>query len=153
MNIEPVQLNPQIEALLTQAGLPVADLREARNLQLFAMRAGEQLIGVVGIEVLGATGLLRSLAVDTSQRNGGQGKALVSHAESWAAQRGIKTLYLLTTTAADFFARLGYAAIPRSKAPPAIAGTAQFAGLCPSSSTFMSKALAANSTPVVLPKA
>jgi amino-acid N-acetyltransferase len=146
MNIEPVQLNPQVEALLTQAGLPVSDLREARGLQLFAMRADERLTGVVGIEVHGAAGLLRSLAVDTPQRNGGQGKALVSHVESWATQRGIKALYLLTTTAAEFFAHLGYEAIPRSAAPPAIAGTGQFTGLCPSSSIFMRKVLAASST-------
>lgn len=146
MNIEPVQLNPQVEALLAQAGLPVADLREAIGLQLFAMRADERLTGVVGIEVHGTAGLLRSLAVDTPNRNGGHGKALVSHVESWAAQRGIKALYLLTTTAAEFFVHLGYDATPRSAAPPAIAGTAQFTGLCPSSSIFMRKALAASST-------
>jgi amino-acid N-acetyltransferase len=67
---------------------------------------------------------------------------LVSDAEAWATERGIKTLYLLTTTAAQFFSRLGYEAIPRSEAAAAIAATAQFSDLCPASSTLMRKVLA-----------
>jgi amino-acid N-acetyltransferase len=85
--------------------------------------------------------------VADNHRGGGHGKALVSHAEAWASQHGVEALYLLTTTAAEFFARLGYVAIPRSEAPAAIAATAQFASLCPSSSTFMRKVLAAESPP------
>jgi amino-acid N-acetyltransferase len=75
------------------------------------------------------------------------GVSLVSGAETWAAGQGVKILYLLTTTAAGFFARLGYVAAPRSAAPAAIAATAQFAGLCPASSTFMCKVLAADNSP------
>ena len=62
------------------------------------------------------------------------------------SKQGIKTLYLLTTTAAQFFAKRGYEAVPRSEAPAAIAATAQFSDLCPASSAFMRKALAANNS-------
>lgn len=71
---------------------------------------------------------------------------LVSNAETWAAAQGVKTLYLLTTTAVAFFVRLGYEVISRSEAPLAIAATGQFAALCPASSTFMRKVLAADNS-------
>ena len=101
-------------------------------------------MGVVGVEVYGSVGLLRSLAVEPSHRKSGLGVSLVSNAETWAAEQGVETLYLLTTTAAQFFARRGYEAVPRSEAPAAIAATAQFSDLCPASSTFMRKVLTAN---------
>jgi amino-acid N-acetyltransferase len=53
----------------------------------------------------------------------------------------VKALYLLTIDAAAFFSRLGYQEIARSEAPAAITGTAQFAGLCPSSAHCMRKPL------------
>jgi amino-acid N-acetyltransferase len=50
-------------------------------------------------------------------------------------------VYLLTTTAAPLFLRLGYSNLPRDAAPPAIKTSAEFAGICPASSAFMSKQL------------
>lgn len=144
MTTEPVRPDSEVEALLEAAALPIADLRTAPGLHLFGVRADLRLVGVVGVEVHGAVGLLRSLAVGEKYRGEGRGRALVSHAESWAFRRGVEALYLLTTAAADFFARLGYAAISRSEAPAAIAGTSQFADLCPVSAVFMRKALTAN---------
>ena len=141
MRAETLSLNPEVEALLTEAQLPVADLASSRSLNLFGMRDGGRLVGVVGIEVYGSTGLLRSLAVAPAHRNSGLGGSLVSNAEAWAAKQGVKTLYLLTTTAAPFFARRGYESVPRSEAPIAIAATAQFSDLCPASSTVMRKVL------------
>ena len=48
----------------------------------------------------------------------------------------------LTTTAADYFARLGFVRIDRDAAPPAIRATAQFASLCPASAHVMRRELA-----------
>jgi amino-acid N-acetyltransferase len=101
---------------------------------------------VVGVEVYGSVGMLRSLAVVPAHRSTGLGTALASDAETWAAEHGVGALYLLTTTAAQFFARRGYVMIPRSEAPQAIAATAQFSDLCPASSTFMRKVLSANNS-------
>ena len=53
------------------------------------------------------------------------------------AARGVRDAYLLTTTAADFFARLGFVGIDRAAAPPAIAATAQVAALCPAEAVLM----------------
>lgn len=137
--VEPLRLDPEVEALLAAANLPVSDLREARGLRLFGARKNGRLIGVVGVEVYGAVGLLRSLAVADAHRAAGYGRALACHAEAWAFQQGVKALYLLTATAAGFFAELGYQAIPRSEAPPVIAATSQFVSLCPASAIFMRK--------------
>jgi amino-acid N-acetyltransferase len=144
LSAESIQVNTEVETLLTEAGLPVSDLRGIRSLNLFGIRRSGCLIGVVGVEVYGAVGLLRSLAVAAAHRSGGCGLALESHVEAWASQQGVKTLYLLTTTAASYFERLGYERITRSEAPAVISATAQFAVLCPSSSIFMRKLLAAN---------
>ena len=120
--------------------------RSSRSLKLLGIRDGGRLVGVVGVELYGSDGLLRSLAVAPAHRNSGLGATLVSNAETWAAEQGVEILYLLTTTAAQFFARRGYEAVPRSEAPDAIAATAQFSDICPASSTFMRKVLAANNS-------
>lgn len=142
MRTEVVHLNAEVEAFLADAQLRVADLASSRSLNLLGFQDGALLVGVVGVEAYGGVGLLRSLAVKPTHRNIGLGVALVSSAEGWAAEQGVETLYLLTTTAEKFFARLGYMALPRSKAPAAIAATVQFLELCPASSAFMRKALA-----------
>ncbi|MNR54976.1 acetyltransferase [compost metagenome] len=85
--------------------------------------------------------LLRSLAVAPEARGSGLGQALVRFAEREAAARHIGRLYLLTNTAAPFFAKLGYQATARETAPPAIRRSAQFSGLCPASASFLSKRL------------
>ena len=53
-----------------------------------------------------------------------------AHRESEARARGITALYLLTTTAAGFFERLGYKPHNRTTVSPSIAATAEFSSLC-----------------------
>lgn len=133
--------SPSIRALLVAQQLPVEDLD---NGALVFLAAGTDvtLAGVVGLEPCGDCALLRSLAVDTAKQGRGLGAELVGAAERHAQGLGFARLYLLTTTAADFFARLGYARVDRAVVPPAIATTAQFAQLCPASAVVMVKALA-----------
>lgn len=142
-SIAPIVCNAEVVALLSRSGLPVSDLRGQPQIHLFGARIDGSLVGIVAVEACGTVGLLRSLAVSPALRKQGCGLALVRRAEQWAIQYGIGTLYLLTTTAADFFAQLGYQAIARAEAPMEIARTTQFSGLCPSSSSFMRKKLAA----------
>ena len=91
---------------------------------------------MVGLELYGEVALLRSLAVASSRRGTGVGSGLVAHAERHARDQGVQSLYLLTTTAEQFFLRRGYARIPRDEAPTAIKGTKEFSGICPVSSAF-----------------
>ncbi|MEM1145541.1 MAG: arsenic resistance N-acetyltransferase ArsN2 [Pseudomonadota bacterium] len=145
LSIAPIEFNEEIGALLEAEGLPVSDLScvsdEAPNTQLYCARYDDKLLGVVGLEYHGASALLRSFAVAPVARRTGCGSLLVSFAEDQAIQRGVRSLFLLTTTASDYFARLGYVGLSRDEAPREIAATSQFSDLCPSSAAFMRKRL------------
>jgi amino-acid N-acetyltransferase len=123
-------------ALLAANDLPIDDLDDPA-VELFGAFAGGALVGVIGLETRGGVGLLRSLAVATAHRERGVARALCDRVLERARARSLVALYLLTTTAAAYFVRHGFVAIPRDEAPPAIRTTAQFASLCPSSATVM----------------
>jgi len=141
MKIEPIQFNDEIESLLASENLPVSDLRNSSRTTLFCIREKRRIVGVVGVELYETVGLIRSLAVDKTARKSGYGRKLVDKAEKWAVEKGIETLYLLTTTANGYFSRFSYEVLPRSEAPASIADTSQFAELCPGSAVFMGKRL------------
>jgi amino-acid N-acetyltransferase len=143
---EPLNISarPTLEgavALLEDAGLPTGDLTDTHCEHFFFVGTADAPTGLVGLELFGDVGLLRSLVVAPPRRGRGDGLALVKHAEAAARRQGIAALYLLTTTAEDFFARHGYRRAERAVAPAAIRSTREFAGLCPASSAFMSKGL------------
>jgi len=142
MTTASIRLDAEVETLLSDAGLPSSDIPGHASLDLLAVRDGDnRLAGVIGIERYGEIGMLRSLAVAESQRGSGIGQRLVHDVESWAADRGVKMLYLLTPTASGFFDRLGYQPLTRSAAPAEIAATAQFTVLCKASAQLMRKEL------------
>jgi len=128
-------------AMLEAAGLPVADLSEERLRDFFYLPHEESVMGLVGLELYAEEALLRSLVVAPNERGQGLGIALVRHAETYAASRGVRSIYLLTLSAEPFFLRLGYTRLDRSAAPASICRTSEFASLCPASSSFMGKAL------------
>ena len=97
------------------------------------------IIGVVGVEMYQESGLLRSLAVHPAYREKGVGSRLTRKIESFARHNGIKTLYLLTMTAADFFSKIGYEVTKRDKIPESIAKTEEFNNICPISAVCLFK--------------
>ncbi len=130
-----------VKRLLVDAELPVADLTPGHMQHFFGCGTPEALDGVIGVELFGDLALLRSLAVARQKRGGGLGKQLVAEAESYARERGVKVLYLLTTTAERLFDRLGYSRIGREAVPDSIRATPEYAGICPASSAVMCKTL------------
>lgn len=128
--------------LLTECGLSVADILQSQPPYFFGVRSESIIIAVVGLELFGAVALLRSLAVAPAHRGRGLARQLVTFAESVAASRGVDSLFLLTTTASDFFCKSGFMPISRPEAPPAIQATSQFSSLCPASSAFLRKSVA-----------
>ena len=58
---------------------------------------------------------------------------------------GVGDLYLLTTTAASFFTRLGFQPADRATAPAAIRASREFAEACPATAAFMRRSLASAS--------
>ena len=131
-----------VRALLDRAGLPSSDLSETTGVQLWVVRDGERLLGAVGLESFGTTGLLRSLVVSEDARGRGLGGVLVDSLERFAHAAGFAELVLLTQTAEAFFAGRGYAVIARANAPAAVLESSEFESLCPASAVCMSKPLA-----------
>jgi N-acetylglutamate synthase-like GNAT family acetyltransferase len=131
---------PGIRRLLEDNRLPTEDLAHSLPV-LFVARDGPMIVGAGGFEVHGESGLLRSVVVADRIRGTGLGRALVEAVEAAARQRGLRELMLLTETARDFFARLGYADIARESAPEEIRKSAEFKSLCPQSARCMSKRL------------
>jgi amino-acid N-acetyltransferase len=132
--------------LLEAAALPAVDLTDAHMEHFYFCGSPSNPTGLVGFELCGTDALLRSLVVSPNERSHGIGKLLVAHAESEARARGVKTMYLLTTTAESFFLRRGYIPAERERAPQGIRATREFAGICPASSAFMMKRLEAGAS-------
>ena len=129
-------------SLLVASGLPVDDLTTAHLDDFLVAKRAAKTVGLIGLERFAAVGLLRSLVIDSSCRGIGLGRQLVSALETRAAEHNIAELWLLTTDADPFFTALGYQVADRDEAPDDIAGTAEFAGLCPGDAVLMRKPLA-----------
>lgn len=130
-----------IQTLLDVCELPHEDLAPAHLDHFLVARDGPDVVGTVGLESCGDAALLRSLAVTPEYRSEGLGGRLVDAVEEKARQQEFRSLYLLTTTAADYFRARGYERIDRDALPEAIQQTEEAARLCPSSATCMRKDL------------
>jgi amino-acid N-acetyltransferase len=139
-HVEAVSELKEIVQHLAECGLPVSDISPSHPPVFFGIRSESILTAVIGLELFGSVGMLRSLAVAPAYRGHGLGGELLAFAERHAASCGVKTLFLLTTTAAEFFIHRGFAPADRSCAPAEIQATSQFSNLCPASSAFLSKA-------------
>ena len=131
-----------IRELLVESGLPVEDLDPDNLARFLVAEDGDELVGLIGLQVLGRTGLLRSLVVATQARKAGLGGKLVGALESAAQTAGITELWLLTIDADGFFARQGFDIVDRDTAPEQIRQTQEFSTLCPGSAYLMTKRLA-----------
>ncbi len=128
--------------ILSEAELLTEDLTiDKLKHFLVAKKENGAVIGAVGIELYQDTGLLRSLVIHPSQQGNGLGKQLIHELEALARQKGIRTLYLLTVTASDYFPKLGYEVTERSEVPRSIAETGEFKTLCPTSAVCLFKYL------------
>lgn len=126
-------------ALLAAAGLPSSDLTEPHLEHFLFCGPRNAPTGLVGLELYGSDALLRSLAVAPTAQRSGLGSTLLEQAEGYAHAHGVRSLYLLTTTARRFFEERGYGLISRERCPAAIRSTSEFASLCPQSSALLVK--------------
>lgn len=130
----------EIRDLLKSVQLPFEDIENGFGHFLLA-RQEDQLIGCVGLQICDEDALLRSLAVSQNARNQGLGKSLTREILEYASRLNLRQIYLLTTTAENFFAKHGFVVTNRTQAPDAIRATSEFSSLCPSTAVFMSKQL------------
>lgn len=129
-----------VERLLESAGLPTDDVRSNPGCFHVAVDDGTP-VAVGGLERHGDDALLRSVAVAEHRRGEGIGTAVCDALAERARAEGVARLYLLTTTAAEFFAARGHERIDRETAPSAIRETAEFRSLCPDDATAMRRSL------------
>ena len=126
----------KVAELLSAAKLPLAGVSECIE-RFFVAEASGTIVGSVGIEKHGNYGLLRSAAVSEALRGRGVGRRLVDEAIDDARDEGLRALYLLTTTAQDYFPEFGFERIDRELVPAELNASAELQGACPSSATVM----------------
>ena len=124
----------EVHALLRASSLPVEGLDNHLDTVLVARR-GDQVLGIVALEVYADGALLRSLAVAEAERGQGLGVELTQAVIELARARGVGVLFLFTETAMAFFPRFGFATVTRADVPDGVRGSVEFTTVCPESAT------------------
>lgn len=128
---------PELRAALEQAGLPTEDLAEpGRVFFAYSTLAGAR-AGYGGFEQYGREVLLRSIVVPLAQRSRRIGRGIAPLLMRRAFDAGGRRAWLLTTTAAGFFEKVGFKPTDRAKVPAAILSSRQASALCPSTAAFL----------------
>lgn len=123
---------PTIEKILQKEKLPYQDVN-AENIQFYRAFSEADFVGIIGLEKFVDVALLRSMVVFDKFRNKGYRGKIINQILEEAAAKEIKEIFLLTTTAKEFFEKLGFEAVERSLVPDAIKTTTEFSSLCPES--------------------
>jgi N-acetylglutamate synthase-like GNAT family acetyltransferase/protein-tyrosine-phosphatase len=126
-----------IKQLLQQNKLPTEDINDLSH--FFIVKEDKKIIGTIGLEVYGDSGLLRSMATDAAYRNRGIAASLVAVLFQHARELGLKEIYLLTETAEKYFEKKGFHKIERNIVPEAVKQSKEFSHLCASTAIAMKK--------------
>ncbi len=127
---------PAIESLLGVSKLPYSGVESAIGHFLVAEADGE-LIGAIGLELYGSAALLRSAVIADSMRGRGLGGELVNAILGVATEQEVKQIFLLTTTAENYFPRFGFTRTTRADVPETVTQSVEFRGACPDSAIVM----------------
>jgi len=126
-----------VAQLLAAAHLPTDGLEDQFGSAYAVAEANGTIVGAEGIERYGDAGLLRSAVVRDDWRGRGIGELLTRDRLDWAASAGLREIWLLTETAAEYFPRFGFARAERAAAPDAMQASREFAEACPASAVAM----------------
>lgn len=127
-----------VQRLLAGSLLPSRDVGGA-NQRFIVACEGARLVGCAGLQVAGRDGLVRSMAVRWTRRNAGLGSRLHRRLLFEAVLAGVRTLYVVTTTAEGFFAGHGFRKIAAHEVPPALQASEEFAAFVPGGGIAMSR--------------
>ncbi len=94
-------------------------------------------MGCIGLEAYGDVALLRSLAATSAVRGSGVGRRLVEGLIVGARSDGVSILYLLTTTADEYFPRFGFERITRGEIDERLQASEELRGACPDTAICM----------------
>lgn len=127
-----------IKQLLGGSLLPSRDVGGAHQRFIAASERG-RIIGCAGLQVAGQNGLVRSMAVHWTRRNAGLGSRLHERLLFEAVLSDVRTLYVVTSTAEDFFAGHGFRNIAPEAVPPELQASEEFTAFVPGGSKVMSR--------------
>jgi len=129
-----------VRTLLERHRLPLDGVDELGDTMIVA-KDDSHVVGGVGAVRRWRAAALRSLnSVVQGQR---LGHRLTEAAVQMAQARAVPSVFLLTTTADRFFARLGFERIMRDDVPPSVQASVEFRSACPASAVVMRKRLEA----------
>jgi len=128
-----------VKAALMKAGLPADDVTNPKPMFWRFETLADIPAGFGGLEVHGGAALLRSVVILPQLRRMGIGSAIVSKLKTEARALNCGAIYLVTTSEADFFGRLGYAPCSRSDVPDPIRQSSHFSSACCAGGTVMLK--------------
>ncbi len=129
MNIRPAHDSDfaEVAALLHAVKLPLEGVPEHFSEFLVARADAGELLGCVGQERYGDVTLLRSLAVNPSQRGNGLGRELTLELLSAARAYGTREVVLLTNMAAAFFQKhFGFTPVERNRYDGVLAASVEW---------------------------
>jgi amino-acid N-acetyltransferase len=135
---------PATAALLSESTLPVEGVEENFS-DFIVAEAGGEIIGAIGLEIFGSNALLRSAVVAPRHRASGVGRQLVEALLTRAERLGLEHIYLLTTTAEQYFTRFGFRKTTRAEVPASVTHSAEFQGACPETATVLTRPSAVSS--------
>jgi N-acetylglutamate synthase-like GNAT family acetyltransferase/protein-tyrosine-phosphatase len=127
-----------IRRLLVAALLPSGDV-DGPNQRYIVARQDGKVVGCAGLETFGQDGQLRSMAVHWTSRNTGLGTSLHGRLLFEALQAGVRNLYVVTTTASDFFSRQGYRKVQAADVPAGVVGSEEYETFVPGGGVVMAR--------------
>ena len=142
MTIHPAQQAdlPAVLQLLEAQHLPL-DGVNAHVTTMVVAKSGDEVVGAAAVELYADGALLRSVVVTPRAQGQGLGRRLTDAALGVAKHHGIGTAFLLTTTAEEYFPKLGFERIAREDVPVSVQSSVEFQSACPASAIAMRKHL------------
>jgi N-acetylglutamate synthase-like GNAT family acetyltransferase/SAM-dependent methyltransferase len=127
-----------VQALLRAADLPVDGVADQfEDGYVVVAEADGAIVGAAGLEIYGGYGLLRSVVVAPEWRGRGIAESLLRDRVEWGAARGLRAIYLLTTTAGSYFEKRGFASVERDMVPGAVRRSSEFTDICPTTAVAL----------------
>lgn len=97
----------------------------------------DRIVGLIGLEIHGDTGLLRSAVVDRAFHGHGIGRILSEQLMQKARTLRLGRLVLLTNTAEKYFERLGFRKVARESITGPVTSSVEFTDACPAHAACM----------------
>ena len=128
----------QIVAILQEVGLLTDGLSPGMP-DLYVADVGGAIVGCAALESNGSTGLLRSVGVLPTGQGAGIGGRLIEAVHARVMDLGLESIYLLTTTADEYFLKFGYEPSAEEDLPRVVTGSAEYLTCSASGAATMRK--------------